>query len=135
MTADNGAGGGSDGNVDTVSVIDLEANPARVIDHVVVGDAPEGFAISPKGNLAVAVLLQARMPTRRRSIYHPGGAVVALKIDGKKVTKTGEVQVGGLPEGVVFSPDGDYLYVGNFIDQDMSILKVDGDKLTDTGQS
>ena len=58
LTADNGAGGGSDGNVDMVSVIDLEANPARVIDHVVIGDAPEGFAISPKGNLAVAVLLQ-----------------------------------------------------------------------------
>ena len=134
LTADNGAGGGSDGNVDTVSVIDLEANPARVIDHVVVGDAPEGFAISPKGNFAVAVLLQGSNADKKAFYYHPGGAVVALKIDGKKVTKTGEVQVGGLPEGVVFSPNGDYLYVGNFIDQDVSILKVDGDKLTDTGQ-
>ena len=38
LTADNGAGGGSDGNVDTVSVIDLEANPPRVIDQVTVGD-------------------------------------------------------------------------------------------------
>jgi DNA-binding beta-propeller fold protein YncE len=134
LTADNGAGGGSDGNVDTVSVIDLEANPARVIDHIVVGDAPEGFAISPKGNLAVAILLQGSNADKKAFYYHPGGAVVALKIDGKKVTKTGEVKVGGLPEGVVFSPNGDYLYVGNFIDQDVSVLKVDGDKLTDTGQ-
>ena len=134
ITANNGAGGGSDGNVDTVSVIDLEANPARVIDHVVIGDAPEGFAISPKGGLAVAVLLQGSNADKKAFYYHPGGAVVALKIDGRKVTKTGEVQVGGLPEGVAFSPDGAYLYVGNFMDQDMSILKVDGDKLTDTGQ-
>jgi DNA-binding beta-propeller fold protein YncE len=134
LTADNGAGGGSDGNVDTVSVIDLEANPARVIDRVVVGDAPEGFAISPKGNLAVAILLQGSNADKKAFYYHPGGAVVALKIDGKKVTKTGEVQVGGLPEGVVFSPDGSHVYVGNFIDQDISILKVDGDKLTDTGR-
>jgi len=59
---------------------------------------------------------------------------VALKIDGKKVTKVGEVQVGALPEGVAFSPKGDYLYVGNFLDQDMSVLKVDGDKITDTGK-
>jgi hypothetical protein len=29
-----------------VSVIDLEAVPARVIDKVVVGEAPEGFAIT-----------------------------------------------------------------------------------------
>jgi len=134
ITADNGAGGGSDGNVDTVSVIDLEANPARVIDHVVIGDAPEGFAISPKGNFAVAVLLQGSNADKTAFYYHPGGAAVALKIDGKKVTKTGEVQVGGLPEGVAFSPNGDYLYIGNFYDQDVSILKVDGDKLTDTGR-
>jgi DNA-binding beta-propeller fold protein YncE len=58
IAVNNGAGGGSDGNVDTASVIDLEANPARVVDHVVVGDAPEGFAISPKGDLAVAILLR-----------------------------------------------------------------------------
>src|SRR4051794_30269596 len=134
ITANNGAGGGSDGNVDTVSVIDLEANPVRVIDHVVIGDAPEGFAISPKGNFAVAVLLQGSNADKKAFYYHHSGAVVGLKIDGKKVTKTGEVQVGGLPEGVAFSPNGDYLYVGNFIDQDVSILKIDGDKLTDTGQ-
>jgi DNA-binding beta-propeller fold protein YncE len=133
LTVDNGAGGGSDGNVDCVSVIDLEANPPRVIDHVVIGDAPEGFAISPKGDFAVAVLLQGSNADKKAFYYHPTGAVVALKIDGKKVTKTGEAQVGGLPEGVAFSPKGDYLYVGNFIDQDMSVLKVEGDKLTDTG--
>src|SRR5271167_3353952 len=54
LTADNG-GGTSDGNIDTVGVIDLTANPPRVIDHVTVGDSPEGLAISPKGNLAVSI--------------------------------------------------------------------------------
>src|SRR5437667_5993611 len=44
LTVDNGFGGGSDGNVDSVSVIDLEASPPRVIDHVTIGDAPEGLA-------------------------------------------------------------------------------------------
>src|SRR5439155_13365126 len=41
LTADNGNSGAADGHVDTVSVIDLEATPPRVIDKVVVGDAPE----------------------------------------------------------------------------------------------
>ena len=35
LTADNGNSGAADGHVDTVSVIDLEANPPRVIDKVV----------------------------------------------------------------------------------------------------
>jgi DNA-binding beta-propeller fold protein YncE len=134
MTANNGFGGGSDGNVDTVSVIDLEANPPRVIDHVVVGDAPEGFAISPKGDLAVAILLRGSNADKKAFYYHKTGALVALKIDGKKVRKVGEVPLGGLPEGVAFSPDGKHIYVGNFIDSDMSILKVEGDKVTDTGK-
>ena len=135
ITADNGNSGAPDGNVDTVSVIDLEGNPPRVIDRVVIGDAPEGFVISPKGDVAVAVLLggvsslkSAWFNTKRN------GSLAVLEINGKKVTKVGEVEVGGLPEGAVFSPDGRYLYVGNYADSDVSILKVDGTKITDTGK-
>jgi len=134
LTADNGNAGRSDGHVDTVSVIDLEANPPRVIDHVVVGDSPEGFVISPTGKIAVAMLLNGSDGPHNAWFYHKNGRVAVLKIDGKKVTKVGEVEVGGVPEGVVFSPDGKYLYVGNFNDQDVSILRVDGTKVTDTGK-
>jgi DNA-binding beta-propeller fold protein YncE len=133
LTADNGNNGGSDGNVDTVSVIDLEAMPSRVIDKVVVGDAPEGFAISPTGKLAVALLLRGSNNAKTEFFYHRNGSVVVLKIDGKKVSKVGEVEVRGLPEGAVFSPDGRWLYVGNFLDADLSVLRVDGDTVTDTG--
>ncbi|MET0961547.1 MAG: YncE family protein [Noviherbaspirillum sp.] len=135
LTADNGNSGASDGHVDTVSVIDLEASPPRVIDKVVVGDAPEGFAISPTGRMAVAVLLHGSNSARDAFFYHRNAVVFALKIDGKKVTRSNEVEVRGLPEGAVFSQDGRYLYVGNFIDQDVSILKVEGDQLVNTGRS
>jgi DNA-binding beta-propeller fold protein YncE len=134
LTADNGAAGAADGNVDTVSVIDLEAKPPRVIDKVVVGDGPEGFAISPTGKLAVAVLLRGSNSDKKAFFYNRNATVVALKIDGKKVTKTNEVEVRGLPEGAVFSDDGKYLYIGNFLDSDISILRVDGDQLVDTGK-
>lgn len=133
LTADNGNNGGSDGNIDTVSVIDLEARPERVIDRVVVGDSPEGFAISPTGKLAVALLLRGSNNAKTEFFYNRNGSVAVLKIDGKKVTKVDEVEVRGLPEGAVFSPDGRWLYVGNFIDSDISVLRVDGDTVTNTG--
>lgn len=133
LTVDNGNNGGSDGNVDTASVIDLEANPIRVVDHITVGDSPEGLAISPKGNLAVTVEARGSNQPKTSWFYHPGGAVSVLRIDGKKVTRVGEVTVGALPEGVVFSADGSHIYVGNFIDSDLSVLQVMGDKVTDTG--
>ncbi len=135
LTADNGNSGASDGQIDTVSVIDLEAAPPRVIDKVVVGDGPEGLAVSPTGKLAVAVLLRGSNAAKSAYFYNRNGSVVALKIDGKKVTRGNEIEVRGLPEGAVFSADGKYLYVGNFIDQDITILRVDGDVLVNTGKS
>ena len=134
IVANNGCSGAADGQVDTVSVIDMEANPPRVIDHVVVGDGPEGFVISPTGKIAVALLLRGSNSAKTAWFYNRNGSVVVLKIDGKKVRKVGEVEVRGLPEGAVFSPDGKYLYVGNFLDSDVSILRVDGTKVTDTGK-
>jgi DNA-binding beta-propeller fold protein YncE len=135
LTADNGAGGRSDGHVDTISVIDLEANPPRVIDKIVVSEAPEGFVISPTGKLAAAMLLNGNDAPTNAPFYNRNGKVVALKIDGKKVTRTNEVDVRGLPVGAVFSGDGKYLYVGNYIDRDITILRVDGDQLVNTGKS
>jgi DNA-binding beta-propeller fold protein YncE len=134
LTVDNGSGGSSDGNAKTVSVIDLEANPPRVIDHVTVGDSPEGLAISPKGDFAVSVEARGSNMPKTAFFYHPAGAVTALKIDGKRVTNVGSIDVGALPEAVAFSPDGQYVYVGNFIDGDLWALRVEGSKLTDTSQ-
>jgi DNA-binding beta-propeller fold protein YncE len=133
LTADNGNNGTSDGNVDTVSVIDLGA-PEHVIDHVTVPDSPEGLAFSPKGNLAVSADALGSNHSKHDWYYHPHGVVSVLKVDGKNVTKLEDLEVGALPEAVAFTPDGRYLYVGNFIDQDFSIFQVDGTKVTDTGK-
>ena len=139
LTADNGFAGGSDGNVDTVSVIDLESTPPRVIDRVVVGDAPEGLAISPKGNLAAATLLRGSNMAWNSWFYNRNGSVAILKIDGKKVTKIDDVEVRGLPQAIAWSPDGKYLFVGNFMDGDVSILRVEetkkGLRVVNTGKS
>jgi DNA-binding beta-propeller fold protein YncE len=133
LTSDNGGAGSSDGSVDTSSVIDLDATPPRIIDRVVVGDGPEGLAISPKGDLAAAIILRGSN-NRNAFYYQKNGSVSVLKIDGKKVTKTQEIEVGGLPEAAQFTPDGNYLLVGNYLDQDFSILKVNGTEVTDTGK-
>lgn len=133
LTVDNGNGGGSDGNVKTASVIDMEANPIRVIDHITVGDSPEGLAISPKGNLAVTVEARGSNQPKTSWFYHPAGAVSVLRIDGKKVTRVGDIAVGALPEAVAFSADGSYIYVGDFIDSDITVLHVMGDKVREVG--
>jgi DNA-binding beta-propeller fold protein YncE len=134
LTADNGNSGSSDGNVDTVSVIDLSVQPPRVIDHIMVPDSPEGLAISPKGNIAAVIDATGSNKDHKSFMYHRNGVATILRIDGKKVTKLKDIEVGALPEAVCFTPDGRYLFVGNYIDRDFSILRVNGTKVTDTGK-
>ena len=95
----NGNHGTSDGNAKSIGVIDLTANPVRVINHVTVGDPPEGLAISPKGTIAVSVEARGSNQPTSSWFYHKGGAVSVLKI-----------------EGAVFSADGSHIYIGIFLD-------------------
>jgi DNA-binding beta-propeller fold protein YncE len=133
ITADNGNNGSSDGNADAVSVIDLEGTHPHVISHITVGDAPEGLAMSPKGDIAVVVNVNGSN-MQQAWFHHPNGSITVLRIQGKTVTPISTVEVGAFPEAAAFSPDGGYIYVGNYADQDFSILKVDGTDVTNTGK-
>lgn len=134
LAGNSGASGASDGQVDTLAVIDLEATPPRVVDQVVVGDGPEGLAVSPRGGWAAIVLLNGTGNVPRKAFFATDHSKVALlEVRGKKVRKVAETEVGGLAEGVAFSPDGQYLYVGNFLDGDVTVLQVKGGKLAKAG--
>jgi DNA-binding beta-propeller fold protein YncE len=130
----NNIGGSQDGQVDTAAVIDLQADPPRVIDQIVVGDGPEGLAMSPAGGYAASIILNGTGGTPKNAFYrHEHSYVSLLKIEGKTVRKVGQLDVGGLAEGAAFSPDGRFLFVGNFVDGNMDILRLDGDTLTMVG--
>jgi DNA-binding beta-propeller fold protein YncE len=125
--------GASDGQVDTVSVIDMEASPPRVIDQVAVGDGPEGLAVSPVGGYAASLLLNGTGAPKTAFYHHDHSLVALLKIDGKKVRKVGEALVHGGAEGIAFSPDGRFLYVGGYNDSELAILRLQGEKLMTVG--
>jgi len=133
ITADNGNGGASDGNADAVTVIDLTGPHPHSIAHITVGDAPEGLAMSPKGDLA-AVQSVDGSNLKNAWFYHPQSSVAILRIQGKTVTPIKTLKVGAFSEPLVFSPDGRYIYAGNYADGDFSILKVVGTNVVDTGK-
>ncbi len=126
-------GTGSDGHAKTVSVIDATQKPPRVVDHVTVGDSPEGFAISPDGQHAVAVLLRGTSAPHAAWSYTPTGAAVLLRIEDGRVRVTGQAEAGDLPEGVAFSPDSQYVYVGNYAGRTLQVFRIEGDAIRGTG--
>ena len=120
-----GTPGGSDGNADSVTIIDLANDPARVVQHVTVGDAPEGLAISPLGNLAVVTLLQGSYDAPPGAWYRrDNGGVEMLSLTAQGVSVVGTSEVGALPESTGMSPDGRFIYVGNYGNSTLSILAV-----------
>jgi DNA-binding beta-propeller fold protein YncE len=126
--------GGQDGQIDTVSVIDMTQSPPRVVDQVAVGDGPEGLAVSPAGGYAASLILNGTGGTPKDAFYrHQHSYVALLKIAGKSVSKIAEAEVGGLAEGIAFSPDGRYLYVGNFVDGNVDILRIAGNSMQKVG--
>jgi DNA-binding beta-propeller fold protein YncE len=131
-TSNNGL---PDGQVDTVAVIDMTLDPPRVIDQVVVGDGPEGLAISPTGGYAVPLLTNGSGGTAPKNAFfrHDHAVAVLLKTDGKKVRKVSETEVGTLAEGITFSPDGQFLYVANWGEQELATFRLRGNKLTPVG--
>jgi DNA-binding beta-propeller fold protein YncE len=52
---------------------------------------------------------------------------------GGKLTITACARPGGLPEGVVYNPKNDYLYVGNYVDTDVQVFHIGRGKLTEVG--
>jgi DNA-binding beta-propeller fold protein YncE len=148
---------------DKIYVIDLKAKPAKLIATLTGAKQPsglsinaagtlalvanragksisilsikgEGLAISPNGRLAAVIDAVGSNKDRKSFMYHRGGMAPILLIKGKTVTELKDIEVGALPEAVCFTPDRRFLYVGNFIDQDFSILRVNGTRVTDTGK-
>jgi YVTN family beta-propeller protein len=131
----DGNAGTADGQVSTMGVIDLTLNPPREVDQVVVGDGPEGLAVSPTAGVAVTLLTNGSGGSVPDSAFfrHDHAIAVLLTTDGKTVQKVGQTEVGTLAEGIAFSPDGQNLYVANWGEQDLNTYRLDADKLISVG--
>jgi len=134
MTVNQGNGGAPDGGAGSVSVIDLKADPPHLVDHIGVAPQPEGLAVSPTAPLAISVAINGTLAPKGAWFATENSLLDILSWADGHVRKMGSVKAGRLAEGITFSPNGEYLYVGNFIDSDVQIYKVDGAQVRDTGK-
>lgn len=98
-------------------VIDLEANPPKLIDTVTVGRQPSGLSISKKGNLAL---------TANRD----GKSVSVVSIQGSTVKAVGEVPLEQQAAAVVIAPDGKRAFVCLNLVNKIGVLTIDGQNVT-----
>ena len=102
-----------------VQVVDLNA-PAPAVSRIDIGSHPQGIAIDRAGRLALVACVD--------------GSVVALHIDGNRVTVAGRLQIGQKRlAGVSFTHDGRHALVALRDEQGVAVLDVADDQVSDSG--
>lgn len=127
--------GAGKNHADAMVVIEAGGPHPRVVDLIAPGAGPEGFTISPDGKWVVAALLLGSGAKQSDWWKTKGGELVLLSLDpvSGEMGVRSRVKVGGLPEGVVFSPKSDYVYVGNYFDSDIQVFRISGEQLIPAG--
>ncbi len=131
VVANIGRGGGDN---DTVSVIDLRANPIRVVETVVVGQTPEGIMLSPDGKLCAVQVMNGSNKPRESPFYNPNGKLLLYRVEGTRLVPVAAAWVGRWSQGIAFSADSRTILVQNMVERDIQVFRWDGTTLQDTGQ-
>jgi DNA-binding beta-propeller fold protein YncE len=126
--------GAQKNNADAEVIIEATGPHPHVVDLMTPGNGPEGFAIAPDGKTAAAPLLLGSGAKESDWFRTKNGELALMSIGpGGKLTVSARAPLGGLPEGVVYSPKSDYIYVGNYVDKDVQVFHVARGKLTEVG--
>lgn len=121
-------------NADAEVVIEATGAHPHVIDIMSPGTGPEGFAIAPNGRTAAAPLLLGSGAKPGDWFKTKGGELVVMSIGSNgKLSVTGKAPLGALPEGIAYSPKSDYIYVGNYVDQNLQVFRLANGKPTQVG--
>jgi DNA-binding beta-propeller fold protein YncE len=130
VVANIGRGGG---DLDTISLIDLRANPVRVVDTVTVGQTPEGIKVSPDESTVAVVMMNGSNKPKESPFFADNGKLVLFRVNGKTLQKVAEAPIGHWSQGAAFSADGRTILVGNMVEKDIQVFQWDGTTLKDTG--
>jgi DNA-binding beta-propeller fold protein YncE len=126
--------GRGQGDNDTVSLIDLKANPPRVVETLTVGQTPEGIKVSPDSSVVAVVVMNGSNKPKESPFFSDNGKLVLLRVSGRSLQKVGEAPIGHWSQGVAFSADGKTILVGNMVEKDLWVFEWNGTTLRDTGQ-
>jgi len=121
-------------NGDTEATIDATGAHPHVVALMTPGTGPEGFAISSNGHWAAAPLIEGSGAKPTAWNYVKGGHAALLSVGaGGTLSVANKAPIGALPEGIAFSPNSEYVYVGNYIDKNLQIFRITGGKLNLVG--
>jgi DNA-binding beta-propeller fold protein YncE len=122
--------GRGDGDIDTVSLIDLSSEPFRIVETMSVGMAPEGLRFSPDGKFLALGLQEGTTKKTGSPFQTPNGRLAIYAVEGKSLRKVAEAPIGHWSQGIAFTKSGDTILVQNMVERTISVFRFDGQRLT-----
>ena len=126
-------GTGATGGSDTISLVDLRANPPRTIDQIAVGPIPEGVSISPNGRYVATTVMNGTNAAPNSPYFHDFGLLKVLEIRGKKLEFVSEAKLGRWCQGVAWMPASNMVLVQCMVEREIQMFAFDGKILKPSG--
>lgn len=121
--------GRGDGDIDTVSLIDLTVSPFRTVQTLSVGRSPEGLKWSPDSKfLAIGAQNGTTKPSASPFVQERG-RLIMLALEAKSLRAVTEAPIGRWSQGIAFSKDGRTVLVQNMVERNIMVFRWDGLKL------
>lgn len=123
----------NDNPTDTISVIDLTAQPFKVAIQIETASNPEGVAISPDSQWVAISAMNGSNFAAKSPAFNDYGLLTLYRLADGKLTPVGSAKMGHNAQGVVFSADGKRLFVQDYMEQAISVYDVGPTGPKDTG--
>ncbi|MCP3446535.1 YncE family protein [Bradyrhizobium sp. CCGUVB14] len=131
-TAIIGNVGASGGDADTISVIDMNAKPIRVVTTVSVGQTPEGVKMSPDGSYVAVTVMNGSNKPSASPFFNDFGLLKVYKISGTELAPVAEAKIGHWCQGMVWSKDSKFVVTQCMVESELIAFTFDGKALTKT---
>jgi DNA-binding beta-propeller fold protein YncE len=129
----NGNQGGGMGDADTVSVINLKAEPPRVVNTISVGQSPEGVVLSPDGSYLAVNSINGSHKPKDSPFFNDFGLLKIYRVNGTELTFVAQAKVGHWGQGIAWSKDNRTLLYQATAEREIQVLSFDGQELKLTG--
>ncbi|MBO0763842.1 MAG: YncE family protein [Hyphomicrobiaceae bacterium] len=130
VVANIGMGGG---DTDTISVIDLKAEPARVVNTYTVGQTPEGIKISPDGKYVAVIANNGSNLTPESPFFNRNGLLQVWTRNANQLAKTAELPIGRWCQGIAWSSNGRTVLAQCMVEEEIVVARFTGRALEKVG--
>lgn len=129
-----GNAGGGQGDADSISIVDMKAQPPRIVTSISVGQSPEGIAFSPKGDFVAVTIMNGSNKPKASPFFHDNGLLKIFTVQGTRLILVAEAPVGHWCKGAAWSHDQKTILVQCMVERELQVFRFTGDSLRRTGE-